>query len=111
MFKVLDLHADTPHTVDIMRYWKALATFSAKDYQAASALLGSITGLDFVKAELLAPCCARLGQDDQARANADQVVRAHPEFRLAHLGLWKAFRHQADQLHLFDAMREAGLPD
>jgi TolB-like protein len=109
--KVLALHTDTPHTVDLMRYWKALASFSAKDYQGAAALLGSITGLDFIKAELLAPCCARLGQDDQARANADQVVRARPEFRLAHLGLWKAFRHQADQLHLFDAMRDAGLPE
>jgi adenylate cyclase len=108
--KVLDMHQDTPHTADIMRYWKALAMFSTKDYAASAALLAGITGMEFLKAELLAPCCARLGQDDRARANANEVVRMHPEFSLSHVGLWKSFRHEADRLHLFDAMRDAGLP-
>ena len=65
--KVLDMHAGTPHTVDIMRYWKALALFAASDYAAAAALLGSLSGLNFVKAELLAACHVQLGQMDQAR--------------------------------------------
>jgi adenylate cyclase len=109
--KVLDLHADTPHTVDIMRFWKALALFTAADYASAVTVLGSTSGLDFLKAELLAACHARLGQTDQARARAAEVLRAWPEFRVAGLRLWKVFRNEADGRHLRDALRDAGLPD
>lgn len=108
--KVLDLHADTPHTVDIMRYWKALASFGVADYSAAVALLGSVTGLDFVKSELLSACHARMGQDEKARTNSAAILRTRPEFRLTDIGLWKLFRREADRAHLFDALRSAGLP-
>lgn len=109
--KVLALHADTPHTVDIMRYWKALALFCATDYAAAVTLLGSISGLDFLKAELLAACHARLGQMDRAQARAAEVLRTWPAFRLAHVRLWRSFRNEADRQHLLEALRAAGLPD
>ncbi len=109
--KVLDMHAGTPHTVDIMRYWKALALFAASDYAAAAALLGSLSGLNFVKAELLAACHVRLGQMGQAQTRAAEVLRTFPTFHLAHLILWKNFRNEADRQHLLGALREAGLPD
>ena len=109
--KVLDMHAGTPHTVDIMRYWKALALFAASDYAAAAALLGSLSGLNFVKAELLAACHARLGQMDQAQTRAAEVLRTYPTFHLAHVILWKNFRNEDDRQHLLGALREAGLPD
>ena len=108
--KVLDLHADTPHTVDIMRYWKALASFCVADYAAAVAWLGSITGLDFVKTELLSACHARLGQDEKARSESAVILRARPGIRLTDIGLWKSFHREADRKHLFDALRSAGLP-
>ena len=108
---VLDLHQDTPHTVDIMRDWKALATFGAKDYAASVALLSGITGMEFLKTELLAACYARLGQDNKARSSAAKLLRIYSEFSLSHVGLWKMFRHEADRLHLYDAMRDAGLPE
>ena len=109
--KVLDLHADTPHTVDIMRYWKALAAFGAGAYEPAAALLGSVTGLDFIKSTLLAACHARMGHRDQATAAAAAVVEAYPDFSLARLGILKAFRKDDDRQHLFEALREAGLPE
>jgi len=109
--KVLEMHSDTPHTADIMRYWKALAHFAATDYAAAAALLGNISGLDFIKAELLAACHARLGQLDQAQARAAEVLRAYPAFRLADVRLWKNFRNEADRQNLLGALREAGLPE
>ena len=108
--KVLDLHVDTPHTVDIMRYWKALASFAVADYAAAVAMLASVTGLDFVKTELLCACHARMGQDEKAREKSAAIVRARPEFRLTDIGLWKSFHREADRKHLFDALRMAGLP-
>jgi adenylate cyclase len=109
--KVLDLHADTPHTVDIMRYWKAFALFAATEYASALALLSSISGLEFIKAELLAACHARLGQTDLAQARAAEVLRAYPAFRLAHFRLWKSFRNDVAGQNLLGALREAGLPD
>jgi adenylate cyclase len=109
--KVLDLHADTPHTVDIMRYWKAFALFAASDYAAAAALLGTLSGLNFIKAELLAACHARLGQTDRAQACAAEVLRTYPAFRLAHVRLWKNFRNEADSQNMLGALREAGLPE
>jgi adenylate cyclase len=109
--KVLDLHADTPHTVDIMRYWKAFALFAASDYAAAAALLGTLSGLNFIKAELLAACHARLGQTDRAQACAAEVLCAYPAFRLAHVRLWKNFRNEADSQNMLGALREAGLPE
>ena len=80
------------------------------DYEAAVALLGSITGLDFVKTELLCACHARLGQDEKARSESAVILRARPEFRLTDIGLWKSFHREADRKHLFDALRSAGLP-
>jgi adenylate cyclase len=109
--KVLEMHSDTPHTVDIMRYWKALALFGAKDYAASADLLGRIAGLKFLKTELLAPCHARMGEPAKAKAAVADLLRAHPGLRLSELGLWKGFRHEEDQRHLFEAMRDAGVPD
>jgi len=109
--KVLEIHADTPHTADIMRYWKATALFTATDYASAVALLKTISGLDFIKAEMLAACYARLGQSDQAKAGAAEVLRTHPSFRLANVRFWKSFRKESDSQTLLGALREAGLPD
>lgn len=109
--EVLELHADTPFTVDIMRFWKALTSFVAKDYEAAVTLLGSVTDLEFIKAELLCACHASLGQDDKAQSNCRSVLEVQPEFRLSNIGLWKSFRQQADRQHLYDALLKSGLPD
>ena len=109
--KVLEIHADTPHTADIMRYWKATALFTATEYASAVDLLRGISGLDFIKAQMLAACYARLGQSDQAQARAAEVLRTHPSFRLADVRFWKTFRKELDSQNLLGALRDAGLPD
>ena len=109
--KVLELHADTPQTVDIMQYWKALALFTATDYAAAVAVLRNVSGHDFIKAELLAACLARLGQIDDARGQARVVLEIYPALRLSDVRLWKSFRKEDDRQNLLGALREAGLPD
>jgi adenylate cyclase len=109
--KVLEMHTDTPHTVDIMRYWKALALFATTEYAAATALLRSISGLDFLKAELLAACYARLGETDKAQDQAAEVLKIYPTFHLQNINLWQNFRDKSDSQNLLHALREAGLPD
>ena len=83
---------DTPHTVDIMRFWKSLAQFSLLDYAAAIATLKSITGLDYVKNLLLAACYAQLGQTDEAQAMMQAVLHVRPNLHLSDLGIYDNFR-------------------
>jgi adenylate cyclase len=109
--KVLELHADTPHTMDIMRYWKALALFGAREYGSAVALLGGISGLAFLKSELLGPCYVQMGETARARAVTAALLAKYPWLSLRQIGLWRNFRKQADRQHLLEAMRDAGLPD
>ena len=109
--KVLAMHEDTPHTVDIMHYWRALALFSARDYPACAAKLSRITGLDFIKSELMAACMARLDRLDEARARASEVLERHPEFRLRDIRIWKSFSRDEDRQHLRQALLDAGLPE
>jgi TolB-like protein len=109
--RVLELHADTPQTVDIMYYWKALAQFSAADYLDAASTLRNVSGHGFLRAGLLAACHARLGQLEEAGAQANAVLTAQPEFRLRDVRLWKSFRLDTQREDLVGALRQAGLPD
>jgi adenylate cyclase len=109
--KVLELHADTPFTIDIMRYWKALSAFTARDYEGSLGLLGSVTSLAFLKAELSAANHARLGHESFAGESAALVLQARSALRLCDVRLWRSFRRQDDQRHLHDALHDAGLPD
>lgn len=109
--KVLELHSETPHTLDIMRYWKALSQFALFDYAQAVATLKSITGLDYVKNLLLAACYAQLGQTGEAEEKTQSVLGMRPNLHLSDLGLCDLFRHEKDQQHLRDALRTAGLSD
>jgi adenylate cyclase len=108
--KVLELHSETPHTVDIMLYWKALAQFSSFDYQTAVATLKGISGLDFLKNMLLAACYAQLDRGDEAKAMSQAVLQVRPNLHLSDVGLCDYFRREEDQQHLRDALCKAGIP-
>lgn len=86
-----------------MRYWKALAIFIATDFAAAVTLLRSLSGRDFISAELLAACHARLGQIDEAGVHADAILNMYPALRVAGVRLWKSFRKEADRKNLVGA--------
>jgi adenylate cyclase len=109
--KVLALHADTPHTVDIMHFWKSLTYFSQGDYETANASIGGLSSLNFLRNLLSCACYDRLDQPEKARTRAEAVLQARPQFKLADQGLWKAFNKEVDQRHLFGALSRAGLPE
>ena len=109
--KVLDLHADTPHTIDIMNTWRAIASYCMADYQAAIAYLNHVSGMVFVKHLWLAACHAQLDQQDEAARHSTEVLRIRPRFRLEHGGMWHLFKNKSDQQHIYDAMRKAELPE
>lgn len=109
--KVLELHADTPHTMDIMHFWKSLAQFMAADYQAAVATLKKINGLDYLQSLLSAACNSQLNRLDEARADTQHLLSIRPNLRISDIGLCHYFSQEQDRLHLLNALRSAGLPD
>ena len=109
--KVLEMHDETPHTGDIMRLWKALAYFGMGDYQASIDMLGRVAGLEFLKHVYQGACHARLNEPERAKQHAEAILRIRPAFRLATMGQWKNYRHEADQQHMYNALKDAGLPE
>ncbi|MEM7225020.1 MAG: hypothetical protein AAF495_18725 [Pseudomonadota bacterium] len=109
--KVLELHDETPHTVDIMHHWKSMASFGSEDYRGALAQLGQISGLRFLKALFQAIAYARLEDLAQARAGIATVLEMRPNLRLSNLGFWQSFRRESDRKHFRDALLNAGLPE
>jgi adenylate cyclase len=51
------------------------------------------------------------GRDEEARTEADEVLRLNPTFSLEKWGKSLKYKNQADQDRLMSALRKAGLPD
>ncbi len=58
---------------------------------------------------LLASCYARLGRMEEARAEAAEVLRVHPEFSLDHWADVQPDRNPEDIEHFIEGLRIAGL--
>lgn len=108
--RVLDLHSDTPHTVDIMLFWKALGQFALTDYKEAISTLQGISGLAFIKSLLSGACYGKIGRSEDAKKMSEWVLQACPNLRVSDVGLWRNFRREVDQEHLRNALVRAGLP-
>ena len=59
----------------------------------------------------LAATLARLGQLDQARAEAAEVLRLKPNYTIRTTTRILGFKSAEDEKHLLDGLREAGLPE
>ena len=109
--KVLEMHDETPHTVDIMHHWKSMASFGLGDYQGSLDQLGQISGLRFLKALFQAIAYAHLEDQAQASAGIKTVLEMRPCLRLSNLGFWQIFRRERDCQNFRDALLKAGLPE
>ena len=107
---VLELHSETPHTLDIMRFWKSIAQFTLSHYDEAVATLKSITGLEYLKSLFLAACYAKLELNMEAEAMSRAVLSIRPKLHVSDLGICNSFRHEEDQSHLRQAFEKAGIP-
>lgn len=108
--QVLDLHADTPHTVDIMNYWKALIYFMLMDYKTSLKTLNSVSGLDYIKAVLFGACYTMLGNEQNANNNISQVLKTRPNLIVSDIKLADCFLNQDQRQHLRNAFRLSGIP-
>ena len=108
--KVLEIHSETPHTVDIMRCWMSLAHFVNGDCVAALATLKDINGLDYFRNLLLAVCYAEVGDNDKALKSVQILLHARPQLLVSDIGLCQMFQRPEHREYLSDALCKAGLP-
>jgi len=91
------------------------AHYTLKQYAQALLPLGESVSLspNFRSGHvILAATYARLGQLDQARAEAAEVLRIQPSYTIAGTArLMAPFKQPEDDKHFFDALRLAGLPE
>ncbi len=108
--RVLEVHNETPHTVDIAKTWKALANFAMADYRGALSQLKDINGLHYLRSLFGAASHAQLGERDQASAMAKAVVEARPGIRVADLGFCRYFQDSDIRTRLTNGLTAAGIP-
>ena len=59
----------------------------------------------------LASCYALMGREEEARAEAKEVLRIAPKFSVAYLARTAPFKYEADREFAMESLRKAGLPD
>jgi adenylate cyclase len=93
-------------------YWGALAIllYAARHYEEALEADRRIASWKKPwHLARLAACYAQLGRLEEARAQAAEVLRLAPDFRLSAVKL--RYKHPADVEHVLEGMRKAGLPE
>jgi adenylate cyclase len=94
-------------------FWevRAMALFQQKCYIEVIESINRKSPLKHWDHAYLAGAYIRLGKDAEARAEAAEVLRMKPDFSTAAYAIEEPFKNRADQKHLLDAFRAAGLPE
>ena len=108
--RVIEIHDETPHTVDFARMWKTFAHFASADYASAVSQMKDISSLRYLRSLIGAACFAQLGDCASAGTAAETAVAAHPGLRVCDLGFYRCFQDQEVRTRLSDALVKAGIP-
>jgi len=104
-----------PFYVPLAPHWMGLAHYTLRRYAEALPFLKecALRAPNYGAVHLwLATTYARLGQMQDAKAEAATVLAIDPDFTVERTARPTiAFKHEADAVHCFDAMRMAGLPE
>jgi tetratricopeptide (TPR) repeat protein len=104
-----------PFFPPLVSHWLGLAYFTLKQYSQAASHLAqcAVRAPNYGAVHLwLAATHARLGQLQDARAEATRVLQLDPDFTIERVARSTiTFKHEEDGENCFDAMREAGLPE
>jgi TolB-like protein/class 3 adenylate cyclase len=93
-------------------FWElhATALFQQKRYQEVIESIHHKSPLRYWDHAYLAAAYIRLGRDSEAHAESAEVLRMKADFSTAAYAIEEPFKNPADQRHVLDAFRAAGLP-
>jgi tetratricopeptide (TPR) repeat protein len=94
-------------------YWegRSIPLFSLKRYDEAIQSVKRLDRLFFWNHTLLAACYALMGRKGEARAEAAEVLRIHPDFTIRMYMVSEPFKRPADSGHEIEGLRKADLPE
>jgi adenylate cyclase len=87
------------------------AFHSARRYPEAIKAFNRITLLQHKHHAFLAACYAQIGNDEEAKAHAAEVLRMKPDFSVASYLESLPYKNQTDRQHYRDGLLKAGLPE
>jgi adenylate cyclase len=104
-----------PFYPPLVSHWLGLAHFTLKQYSQAASQLAqcAVRAPNYGAVHLwLAATYARLGQIQNAKAEAERVLQLDPGFTIERVARSTiTFKRDEDSENCFEAMRAAGLPE
>jgi adenylate cyclase len=93
-------------------FWElhSMALFQLKRYEEVIQSINRKSPLRYWDHAYLAAAYIRLGRDTEAHAETAEVLRMKVDFSTAAYAIEEPFKNPADQRHILDAFRAAGLP-
>ena len=94
-------------------YWSVLGTahFTARQYEEAIAAFSRSTIMPYWARAYLAAACALAGRLDEAKRQAEEVLRLFPTYTISRDAAREPFKRPSDREHLMEGLHKAGLPD
>jgi len=87
------------------------ALHSARRYPEAIKAFKRITLLQYRHHAFLAACYAQMGNDEEAKAHAVEVLRMKPDFSVESYAESLPYKNQTDRQHYRNGLLKAGLPE
>ena len=87
------------------------ALFVARDYEEAIEAFKGVPAPRYGHHADMAACHAQLGNDEEAKRHARDVLRLKPDFSIADFLKSLSFAETTDRKHHEDGLRKAGLPE
>jgi adenylate cyclase len=99
-----------PYEAESWAHLLGRALFSCQRYEAALEAFKHLPKVKYAHLAYKAACYAYLGQDEEARAQAADLLAMKPDFSAGDFVAALTYKQQRDSDHLLDGLRKAGLP-
>ncbi|MFQ5953698.1 MAG: adenylate/guanylate cyclase domain-containing protein [Kiloniellales bacterium] len=100
-----------PYGADAWTHLAGRALFGMRRYEDAIRAYKRVRAPRVAHHAYMAACYAHLGSEDQAQAQAAQVLRMKEDFSAAAFGKTLFYKADADGQHVLDGLSKAGLPE
>ena len=100
-----------PHGAHARAHLLGRALFGMRAYAEALEAFRQVRAPRYGHLAAIAACHAQLGQDVEAREQADAALKLKPDFSIKRFLKALPYREASDRSHLEEALRKAGLPE